>query len=412
MVDTLTLLREKAAEHGLVDVEVDALVDLAYPLAWSSSERCIEVIDRALRLNEAQRDPLRRARTRARCMVRRIMARGWSVEDAEESRRAMDEIRRLGTKEDVAWHLIDSGFVEVTSSHYRQVRRDAVDSLALLRDVHDENIPLGYIAAQRLREYIVPWSLTFLGEWGAALREFDASIALADRNADAFGSGLLRLWRCWLQLFAMDFDGARSVCDSILATPEQPGLMFGRHLCLTLSGAAEAGLGNHESALERLLTARGEMDRHVALLDWYSRLLQRWALTNLWLSTGDLARAREEAELFVANAGATAERTWQALAWDAHARVALASGDLPRAQDSIGRALTAIEGFEVPVAAWQAHATAAGVARARGDAAAADRHRQVSRNILLGLAASLGPDEELRRTFLAAPAVAAVLGEE
>jgi len=412
VVDTLTLLRERAAEYGLVDVEVKALVDLAYPLAWSGSERSIQVIDRALRLGDAQRDPLVRARTRARCMVRRLMVMGWNATDAEESRRATAEIRRLGTKEDVAWHLIDSGFVAVTSSHYRQAQRDAVDSLTLLRAVHDENIPLGYVAARRLREYIVPWSLTFLGEWGAALREFDASIALAERNADSFGSGVLLLLRCWLQLFAMDFAGASSVCASILAAREPPGGMFGRHLCLTLSGAAEAGLGNHDVARERLLAVRGEMDRCVALLDWYSRFWQRWALTNLWLSTGDLARAREEAELFVANAGATDERTWQALAWDAHARIALASADLPGAQDSIGRALTAIEGFEGPVAAWQAHATAAAVARARGDAKAATHHRATSRDIVLRLADSLGSDDALRRTFLTAPAVAAVLHEE
>ena len=296
--------------------------------------------------------------------------------------------------------------------HYRQAQRDAVDSLTLLRAVHDENIPLGYVAARRLREYIVPWSLTFLGEWGAALREFDASIALAERNADSFGSGVLLLLRCWLQLFAMDFAGASSVCASILAAREPPGGMFGRHLCLTLSGAAEAGLGNHDVARERLLAVRGEMDRCVALLDWYSRFWQRWALTSLWLSTGDLARAREEAELFVANAGATDERTWQALAWDAHARIALASADLPGAQDSIGRALTAIEGFEGPVAAWQAHATAAAVARARGDAKAATHHRATSRDIVLRLADSLGSDDALRRTFLTAPAVAAVLHEE
>ena len=412
VVDTLTLLRERAAEYGLVDVEVKALVDLAYPLAWSGSKQAIEVIDRALRLSDAQRDPLVRARTRARCMVRRLMVRGWNPDDAEESRRAMAEIRRLGTKEDVAWHLIDSGFVEVTSSHYGQAQRDAVDSLTLLRAVHDESIPLGYIAARRLREYIAPWSLTFLGEWGAARREFDASIALAERNADSFGSGVLLLLRCWLQLFAMDFAGARSVCASIMAAREPPGGMFGRHLCLTLSGAAEAGLANNDLARERLLAARSEMDRGVALLDWYSRLWQRWALTNLWLSTGDLTHAREETDLFVANAGATEERTWQALAWDAHARTGLASGDLPGAQDSIGRALTVIEGFEAPVAAWQAHATAAAVARVRRDAAAATHHRQASRDIVLRLAASLGADEAWRRTFLAAPAVAAVLREE
>ena len=70
-------------------------------------------------------------------MVRRLIVRGWDADDAEENRRALAEIRRLGTKEDVAWHLIDGGFVEVTSSRYRQARRDAVDSLAL-QGVDDE----------------------------------------------------------------------------------------------------------------------------------------------------------------------------------------------------------------------------------------------------------------------------------
>jgi hypothetical protein len=336
------------------------------------------------------------------------MARGWDAEDAEEARRALAEVRRLGTKQDVAWHLIDGGFVELFSSHYRQAQRDASGSLDVLREVHEE-IPLGYIAAYRLSEYIVPWGLTFLGEWGAALRQFDASIALAERNVDRFGSALLRLFKCWLHLFAMDFVGARAFCAPILASPEQPGQRFGRHLCLTLSGAAEAGLGNHDGALERLLLARSEMDGHVALLDWYSRLWQRWALTNLRLATGDLARAREEAELLVANASATAERTWQALAWDANARVALAGGDLPHAHDHVGNALTAIDAFEAPVAAWQVHATAGDLAQVSGDAASATYHRESSRDIVVSLAGSLEPYEALRQTFLSAPAVARVL---
>ncbi len=412
VVDTLTVLREKAADHGLVDVQVRALIDLAYPLAWNSSERSIEVIDHALRLSEGLSDPLARARTRARCMVRRLMVRGWNEDDAEENQRATAEIRRLGTKEDIAWHLIDGGFVEVASTRYRQAQRDVSHSLALLKEVHDEEIPLGYIAAQRLREYVVPWSLTMLGQWGDARREFDAAIALADRNADPFGSGVLRLLRCWLQLFAMDFAGVRSVCAPILSAAEPPGQMFGRHLCLTLSGAAEAGLGNHEVAFEQLLTAREEMDHHVALLDWYSRFWQRWALTNLWMSTGDLARAREEVDLFVANATSSAERTWQALAWETQARVALAGGDLDGGHDSIHRALSAIENVEAPVAGWQAHATAADVALARGDTVAATHHQQASREIILGLASSLGLHEELRRTFLTEPRVASLSRKE
>ena len=409
VVETLTLLREKAAEHRLFDIEIEALVDLAYPLAWSGTQRSLEVIEQALSLSDAQQNPLARARTHARCVARRILVQGWNWQDAEELQHSMVEIRRLGKQEDVAWHLIDSGFVEVATSQYRQARSHAVDSLSLLREAHDDEIPLGYIAAHRLREYIVPWSLTFLGDWGAARREFDASIALADKNADEFGSGVLRLVKCWLQLFAADFSGARSTCTSILSKSEPPGRMFGRHLALTLSGASEAGLGNYDVALVQLQSARDEMDSHAALLDWNTRFWQRWALTNVCLSTGDHARGREEAKLFVANACATEERTWQGLAWETHARIALASHDLSGGQESIERALDSIRGFEVPVAAWQIHATAADVAAARGDEPSANSHRKASRETIHALVSSLERDDRLRQTFLAEPRVATSL---
>jgi hypothetical protein len=45
------------------------------------------------------------------------------------------------------------------------------------------------------------------------------------------------------------------------------------------------------------------------------------------------------------------EHTWHALTWEANARVAMAAHDLTRAQDCIAKGLSAIEGFEVPLAA-------------------------------------------------------------
>jgi DNA-binding winged helix-turn-helix (wHTH) protein len=409
VVDTLTLLRERAAKQGLIDVEVGALVDMAYPLSWSSSERSIEVIDEALRLSEGQRDPLMRARTRARCMVRRIMARGWQVEDADECREAVADIRRLGTRQDIAWDTIDSGFVEVTASRYRKAYRDAVESLAVLKEVRDEDSHLNYTAAHRLCEYIVPWSLTLLGEWGAALREFDAAILLAERNADRHGGGTLLLLRCWAQVLALDFAAARAGCASVASGPEQPLGSFPRHLWLTVEGAAAAGQGDYEGALDRLVAVGEEMTRQPALLDWYWRLLQRWALAGLWLSRGELERAREEGELMAADAGATAERTWQALAWDVNARIALASDDARQARDLIERGLAAVEGVEAPVAAWQVHATAAEVFEALGETGTAHSHRKSSRDTVLRLAASFDTYEASRRVFLASPAVARVL---
>jgi DNA-binding winged helix-turn-helix (wHTH) protein len=408
VMETLTLLRERAAEHGLIDVEVRALVDMAYPLAWSSSELSVEVLDQALRLSERQRNHLLRARTRERCMVRRIMARGWQVEDANECHEALADIRRLGTSQDIAWDAIDSGFVEVTCTQYRKAYRNTEESLAVLKEARDERTHLNYTAAHRLREYIVPWSLTLLGEWGAALRELDAAIALAERNADRYGGGTLLLLRCWTQVLGMDFAAARAGCASVAPSPERPLRSFPRHWWLTLDGTAAAGQGD-EGALQLLLRARQEMDQQAALLDWYWGLLQRWALAGLWLSRGELARAHDEGELLAAEAGATAERTWQALAWDVNARIALAGDDPPQARDLVERALAAINGVEAPVAAWQVHATAAEVCQALGESDSAAAHRESSRDTVLKLAASLEPYEAARRTFLTSPAVARVL---
>jgi tetratricopeptide (TPR) repeat protein len=405
----VTLLRERAAEHGLVDVEIRALVEMAYPLAWSSSERSLEVIDQALRLSERQRDPLMRARTRARCMVRRIIVRGWDADDAEACRAALANIQRLGTKEDVAWDTIDGGWVELTSTGYRKAYRGTTESLDVLKNAGDEHSHLNYTAAHRLCEYIGSWSLMLLGEWGAALRELDAAIALAERNADRYGGGMLQLCRCWTQLLAMDFAAARAGCASVSPSPDRPLRTFPRHFWLTLDGAAAAGLGENEVALERLLAAGEEMDRQPALLDWYWRLQQRWALAGLWLSRGELERARQEGELMVAEAGATAERTWQALAWDVNARIALAGDDPRQARDLIGRGLAAIDGVEAPVAAWQVHATAADVFEAVGETGSAHSHRNSSRDTVLRLAASLNTYEASRRMFLTSPAVARVL---
>ena len=407
--ERVTLLQERAAEHGLIDVEVKALVEMAYPLAWDSNERSLEVIEQALRLSERQRDPLLRARTRARCMVRRIMVRGWDAEDALACRAALAEIRRLGTREDVAWDTIDSGWVELTSTGYRKAYRDTVESLAVLKESGDEHSHLNYTAAHRLCEYIGSWSLLLLGEWGAALRELDAAIALAERNADRYGGGMLQLLRCWTQLLAMDFAAARAGCASMLPGPDRPLRTFPRHFWLTLDGTAAAGLGEYDIALERLLAAGEEMDREPALLDWYWRLQQRWALTGLWLAKGERGRAREEAKQLVMNAGATAERTWHALAWDLSAKIALA-GDEPRqARELIERGLAAIAEVEAPVAAWQVYATAAEVFEALGEVGRASSHRKSSRDTVLRLAASLDTYEGSRLTFLTSPAVARVL---
>jgi hypothetical protein len=169
------------------------------------------------------------------------------------------------------------------------------------------------------------------------------------------------------------------------------------------------GLGNHERALEHLLAAKQEMDSHTVIGDWYCRIMLQAALADLWLARGDLRQAKSEGEVFVTIACATAERTWQALAWEANARIALAASELERAQDCITKALSAMEGYETPLAEWRVQATAAELSELRGNSGAAKHHRELSRATVLRLAHSLPGDDPLRKTFLSTPSISAIV---
>ena len=407
-VETCETLAARAAAHGLIDLEVKALIDMAYPLSWVDRERCLAVVDRALRLSAQQSDPLKRARTRASALVRRIWAGGWNERDAEDCRRALEEIRRVGDRLLVAAHLIDFNFIRWSSSEYRAAHQDTVESLAVLVDGGTDNPYLS--VAHWLSEFTLPWSLLFLGKWGEALRTLAAEIALADKNGDRYRAQTLQLYRAWIHSHAMDPPGVLEICNSVLPSLDEPARRPWRRFCQALAGSAEAASGRYDVAAQHLLGARGEMDRQPVINDWYCRLMLEEALTELWLAKGDLSHARPEAEHFLELTLATAERTWQALAWEASARVAIAQRELQRAQNCIDHALAAMEGFEVPLAAWRVHGSAAELYRRRGNNGSAGRHRALARATVLELANSLADHEPLRVTFLSAQSVRNILG--
>ena len=259
-----------------------------------------------------------------------------------------------------------------------------------------------------------------MGEWGEALREIRNAIAILDKNADYnWGQGV-RPHLAWVHLQAMDFTGVLALCNSALPLAGDPEsgtapddtapYRFGLWKRLFLMGSAETALGNYESALEHLRAARADMDRPGPTCTWYWRMPLENALTELWLAKGDLAQARPQAERSLAIALSSAEHMWQALAWEANARVAMAELDAPRARDCIAKALSAMEGFEVPLAAWRVHATASELhSSADGDLAA--RHLALSRETIMKLANSLPAEEPLRRTFLSAPMIRRILGD-
>jgi DNA-binding winged helix-turn-helix (wHTH) protein/tetratricopeptide (TPR) repeat protein len=415
-VDTYDALAVRAAHDGLIDVEVRALIDMAYALSWNSSQRSLEVLHRALSLSAHQEDPLAQARARAHCSALRLWQE-WNLQDAEEFQQAFSEILNASDRRILAPYLADRGFIRWISSEYREAHRSLIESRAIQFETIDAN---PYLDASYVRgRFSLAWTLMFLGEWGEALREIDDAMIMFDKNAnDHWGQGM-RLHRAWVNLLAMDCAGVLAICNpmlpliSDLAPPTTsdhpapyPAVIL---MCLFLTGSAETALGHHERAREHLLAARAIMDRSAVVFVWVWRMPLESALTELWLATGD-AQARPQAERFLKIALATEEHTWRALAWEVNARVAMAERDLTRAQDCIAKGLSAMEGFEVPLAAWRVHATAFELHQNSGDRDVAEHHLALSRETVMKLANSLPQEEALRQAYLSAPVVRRILG--
>jgi DNA-binding winged helix-turn-helix (wHTH) protein len=409
-IDTYETLAARAAEHGLIDVQARALLDLSYFLSLTSAERGLDAAQRALRLS-AEQNPAMRTRTRAICAFRRLSVRGWNTQDALEFRAGLAELHKGQDSAALDFGRLEGSHIRFLSGEYREARRLALEVRAKwLEPGANPNLRIEYYRSDALA--ILP--LVFLGEWGAALEEFAAAMAEARKNVNENNILWLQVHQAWLHLHAQDFMGALAICRSALTLLRDPVLRAAPppqlRRALICSGTASAAVGDHARALEDFSAAASDMDRQTVFLDWFWRMPLAAGLTELWLAKGDGDRARLEAERLLDISLATEERTWQGLAWEINARVALANRDEARARDCIVRGVSTVQDFEVPLAAWQVHATAAQIEEESGNLESARLHRDVSRATIMQLANSLPEQEPLRKIFLSAPAVARVFG--
>src|SRR4029434_6140557 len=84
----------------------------------------------------------------------------------------------------------------------------------------------------------------FLGEWGEALHELTAAIAMAEKNGDARRVQTFRVYQAGIHFQALDCAGVREICESLLPELGEPAWSSWRRFCLVWAGAAERALGN------------------------------------------------------------------------------------------------------------------------------------------------------------------------
>ncbi len=356
-----------ALQHASVDVQCRALVDWLLPLSWVSTSRAMEAAAQALIVCEGQ-SSLARAMSRQSCHFFRIWLGEWSDVDHAACAEALEEIRDSGDPVTRSYFEAQYALLRWVSSEYREAERILSQSVS--------NV-MGSCEATHVNLLLLYWvhqifgssCLAMVGEWGHALDRFRSGISNLEKNGDEYRAKNVRLYQAWAHFHMLDFDGVLRLCESTYPHPERAAHtespIFGdpipvdARICLILRGSAKLGAGDVDGAQADLSIVRDAMERQQILLDWYWRAPLHSALTELWLKKGDIEKARWEAQEFLNASLRTRERTYQALAWEANARMAVIAGDRTAAEEYITKALSIVERWEIPVAAWRVCATAA-----------------------------------------------------
>ena len=409
--DTFARLVEMAAQQGRTDIQIRALLNSAYALSWGDRDSCLRALDEAFRLSAGQGAGAQ-ALTHMRVSVRRIWVAGWNEVDARHCEEALGVLRAAADEPATAAAMLEYSMVCLVSSRYREAIETFRRNHEFLLQYAGEQSEFNVSRASWMSLIGVAWLYLFVGELGSSLATFDAGIAGCRKEGNYAGAQTLALWRCMLLFQLADYEGMLAVCKSPAARakeehagadPSEPSrvvvLPFEERLSLVMCGLAEAGLGNTTAARDYLLEAERQIERHPVMLDWYMTLMLEWGRVNLLLLAGSQLEAAARADRFLRLAGDTNERTWQALASETWARVALERGAATEAVDSVERALAATKGFETPLADWRVHTTAAAAYRAAGELPAAARHADLGAAAKRRLAESLPQEHRLRRLF-------------
>ena len=386
----------RAAQAGDRSAQVSALCALVRPLGLIDPDRGIVAIDQAARLSDGLDDPLLAARTRLLAAATRLLYDTWRTEDAALCMSAYEALRRLGDGDDPTFHQMIYAHVLVLQGQYDE-------ALAMFDHAASKLDGSASLIVQFFALSGKTVALLRCGRFGEVLSIVREGKQAAAKNGN--DPWLFNFREAWLRLLAFDFQGARTLCEAMLASGAEYPIDQPQAIARVSEGYAQLHQGNNERAIECFRQVADARSNGKFFLHWIWRLTAQLGLTDAWLASGNLSNAREACDLFAASGLAAPDPHLRALAWDAKARVAMASQSWEEAREHIDRAVSALEGFAVPMAAWQVHATAREWHVHAGDDRTAETHRAASERHLLAVVDSFAADEPLRASLLAAAPV-------
>jgi tetratricopeptide (TPR) repeat protein len=390
----------RAAEAHLKAARVGALTCLMQPFGLIDPDRGLAALAEAEELSRRVDDPLLVARTQMLAASCRLLYETWRKEDADLCTSAHQKLCALGDLSTPPYHVVMYAYVQALQGSCQQ----ALEIVDMLNPTESKPISMSaYLAALGVRTV----ALLRLGRFGDVLQIVRTGKEMAQRNGS--DPWLLNFREAWLRTLALDFEGVRQLCEFIMRPSAEYPTSQPTAIASVAAGYAEFDRGRFDEAIEYFKRVRDPQRTPKFFLHWFWRITAQLGLSKVWLESGNVAQARAEADAFLQPALSTADPHLQALAWEMKTRIAIAEEAWDAAADHLREALSVVECFAVPVAAWQVHATAWDFYRHAKNDAAAESNRAFAEAHILAIVNSFTSDEPLRGIFLSAAPVRRVL---
>jgi DNA-binding winged helix-turn-helix (wHTH) protein/tetratricopeptide (TPR) repeat protein len=388
-----------AAEANQLLVEVKALVDLSWFCLYVDRRQCLEVAERALARSRALDDDVMTALAQGNRASLNLYLRGWRDQDADHCRLALKLTADVRDPFILIRRCSIQTVLAFMNSNYQEGCAAAEHGQALAQERGDAYT---FVIFNTLGASL----LLHLGAWSEMRQSLVAALAMTEKNATRQISSPFHLTYAWLHNEALDFEGAKKCCEEALDSEveENPVNFFEGRILLA---QAHLGLHDYPAALEQFnaIAHRIEVDGIIMESPCYPVYYRN--LCEYWLAMGDLARAREQAMWLYELAARPPERTYLALSHTLLAKIAMAEGGLEEAEIQLSRAISIVEGAELPLVAWRVYVTAAEFYESVGERRKAIEFLSRSEKAIQALTETFEPDDRLRGSFLAGYAVEA-----
>jgi len=391
----------RAAQAGLAGAHAHALICQAPPLGLIDPNRAVAAVERAVEViaDDAEGNALH-ARARFMAAVLRLLYDRWRDGDWEICSALAPKVclpnERCLSEHDEMFYV----YVQCLRGNFDESARAAGEKLRETKSL------MGYLGAVGVKML----ALLFLGEFGQVLEIIREGRAMAEKSG--YDPWLFVFREAWLHTLCLDFAGARLLCEALMHAREDVPSTQPQTIARLSGGYIELEHGRYDQAARCFDEIRDHKVTPKFFLHWYWRMQAQLGLIQVSLASGNLTTARAEASSLLESALGTAEPTLHAQAWEIKARVAIATDVEREAHECIQQAISVVERWRVPLAAWRVHATASDLSQRMADHAAADIHRGRAASCVLTLANSLGTGEALRNSFLAAVPVRRVLARQ